>query len=131
MKWICDTNVISEIFKKQPNNKVLSWLSNQDEIWLSVITVEEIFCGLSHKRALRKMEWFEKFIQNRCHILPMTTDTAKQCGILHGRFLSNGITRTQADLFIAATANAHNLALATRNEKDFSECGIPVFNPFT
>lgn len=42
MKWLCDTNVISEVFKKKPNQQVLDWLSGQDEIFLSVVTVEEI-----------------------------------------------------------------------------------------
>ncbi len=130
MKWLCDTNVVSELFKRTPNNLVLEWLARHDIVFLSVITVEEIYCGLSHKNANRRMEWFNKFVRLRCEILPLTHNIAKQCGDLRGHFLQKGISRTQADLFIAATAVVHNLTLATRNVRDFENCGIPILNPF-
>ena len=31
---------------------------------------------------------------------------------------------------IAAIAQAHRLALATRNVRDFEECGLEILNPF-
>lgn len=130
MKWLCDTNIISEFFKKKPSSKVLTWLSGRDELFLSVVTVEEIFCGLSQKRAQLQMAWFEKFICLRCTVLPITDEIARQCGLLRGQFLRKGISRTQADLLIAATATRHQLSLATRNERDFEGCSIPVLNPF-
>jgi predicted nucleic acid-binding protein len=49
---------------------------------------------------------------------------------LRGEFRRGGKQRTQADMLIAATALEHNLALATRNAKDFEACGIPLVNPF-
>ena len=131
MKWICDTNVISEVFKKKPNQQVLDWLGGLDEIFLSVVTVEEMYCGLSKINANNKMEWFEKFVLLRCHVLPITIEIAQHCGILRGQFLQKGTTRTQADSLIAATAIKHNLALSTRNERDFDNCGIPLLNPFS
>jgi len=33
-------------------------------------------------------------------------------------------------MMIAATAHEHNLTLATRNIRDFEDCGIQLFNPF-
>ncbi|MEE8431628.1 MAG: PIN domain-containing protein [Candidatus Desulfatibia sp.] len=113
------------------NQQVLDWLGGQDEIFLSVVTVEEIYGGLSKKNANKKMGWFEKFILLRCHILPVAIEIARHCGILRGQFLQKGTTRTQADLLIAATAIKHNLALSTRNERDFENCGIPLLNPFS
>ncbi len=130
MKWLCDTNVIAEVFKKAPNPKVVEWISARTEIFLSVITVEEIHCGLSHRNAARQMEWFDKFTTMRCRVLPVTEDVAKGCGMLRGRFLRKGVTRSQADLLIAATALHHQLSLSTRNERDFQDCGIPILNPF-
>ena len=131
MKWLCDTNVVSALFKRTPNNLVLDWLARHDSIFLSVVTVEEIYCGLSHRNANRKMEWFDKFVQLRCHVFPVTHNIAKQCGVLRGQFLRDGISRTQADLLIAATAIVHDLTLATRNVRDFENCGIPILNPFS
>jgi predicted nucleic acid-binding protein len=34
------------------------------------------------------------------------------------------------DAFIAATAQCHELTVATRNVRDFVALGVPVFNPF-
>jgi len=130
MKWICDTNVISEVFRKTPNKQVSDWLGRQEQLFLSVVTVEEIYCGLSHKNANRQIEWFERFMLLRCNVLPVTADIARRCGMLRGQFLQKGTTRTQADLLIAATAIRHDLALSTRNERDFENCGIPLLNPF-
>ena len=53
---------------------------------------------------VKNVAWFEKFVQSRCEVLPVTTDIAKQCGILRGQFRLQGITRSQADLLIGATA---------------------------
>ncbi|MCP4692085.1 MAG: type II toxin-antitoxin system VapC family toxin [Desulfobacterales bacterium] len=131
MNWLCDTNVISESFKKKQNMAALNWLRRQERLSLSVVTVEEIFCGLSHLNALKKMEWFERFLRARCDILPISPAIARRCGMLRGRFLKNGVTRTQADLFIASTAIEHQLALSTRNIKDFEGIDIPLLNPFT
>jgi len=76
------------------------------------------------------MNWFEKFIESYCLILPITEKIARTAGILRGEFRQKGVTRTQADLLIGATAMEHELILATRNEKDFTNCGLIVFNPF-
>ena len=41
------------------------------------------------------------------------------------------ITFSQPDLFIAATARVHSMTLCTRNEHDFRNTGIGVFNPWS
>ncbi len=48
-----------------------------------------------------------------------------------GGLRTQGKTRSQADMLIAATAQIHQLTLVTRNTRDFEDCQIPVFNPFT
>lgn len=76
------------------------------------------------------MAWFQKFIKSRCQVLPVTDTIAIRCGTLRGEFRKKGIARTQADLLIAATAYEHNYVVVTRNERDFKDCGITIFNPF-
>jgi toxin FitB len=130
MTWLCDTNVISEVFKKAPSVKIMDWLSDQTELFLSVITVEEVYYGLSGKNARKQIAWFGNLIRHRCQVLPITQEIAEQCGILRGTLRRTGISKSQADLLIAATAIRHRLTLATRNERDFKDCGVSMFNPF-
>ena len=61
---------------------------------------------------------------------PITASIARRCAHLRGEFRRAGKQRTQADMLIAATAIEHNLALATRNIKDFAGAGIALVNPF-
>jgi predicted nucleic acid-binding protein len=130
MNFVCDTNIISEMMKRAPHPEVEQWFNAQTSIRLSVITVEEIYCGLAYKKAIRQLEWFQKFLKLRGKTSPITKEIAHQCGLWRGEFRRQGIIRTQADLLIAATAKVHNLVLATRNTCDFEGCGLQLFNPF-
>ncbi|MEA5581290.1 type II toxin-antitoxin system VapC family toxin [Nodularia harveyana UHCC-0300] len=131
MSFLCDTNIISELVRPQPNPGVLIWVKNLSDINISVITVEEIFYGLTSKPNIKIQSWWENFMQNHCQMLPITAEIAKLCGQLRGQQRLSGKTVTQADMMIAATAQIHQLTLVTRNIRDFDSCGIPLFNPFS
>jgi len=72
MIYLCDTNIISEGMKRIPDLRVKQWLSDQQTVCLSVITVEEIYNGLAYKSAQKQLEWFEKFLRFRAEVLPIT-----------------------------------------------------------
>jgi toxin FitB len=131
MSFLCDTNIISELVRPQPNPGVLIWVKNLSDINISVITVEEIFYGLTSNPNIKIQSWWENFMQNHCQILPITAEIAQLCGQLRGQQRLIGKTVTQADMMIAATAQIHQLTLVTRNMRDFDSCGIPLFNPFS
>jgi predicted nucleic acid-binding protein len=116
--------------KRAPNPAVKHWFSQQELIYCSVITLEEIYWGLTYKDARRQRAWFEQLIALRGEVLPITSAIAKRCGELRGQFRQQGIIRTQADLLIAATAYEHGLTVVTRNVQDFEACDIHVLNPF-
>ncbi|YAF95381.1 MAG: type II toxin-antitoxin system VapC family toxin [Nodularia sp. CChRGM 3473] len=130
MTFLCDTNIISELARPQPNSGVIIWGAKVTSITISVITVEEILYGLTSKPNLRIQTWFENFLENYCQILPITTEIAKRSGELRGQQRVIGKTHTQADMMIAATVQIHQLTLVTRNIRDFDGCGIPLLNPF-
>ena len=131
MNFLCDTNIISELVRPQPNPGVLIWVKNLSSINISVITLEEIHYGLTSKPNLKIQNWFDNFIKNDCQILPITAEITQLCGKIRGQQRLSGKTVTQADMMIAATAQIHQLTLVTRNIRDFDSCGIPLFNPFT
>jgi predicted nucleic acid-binding protein len=131
MSYLCDTNIISELTRPMPNSGVTAWIGTVTFLNLSVITIEEIYYGLTAKPNARIQNWFENFLITHCQILPITSEIAKCAGELRGFLRTQGKPRTQADIFIAATAKIHSLTLVTRNIKDFEGCGISTLNPFS
>lgn len=130
MTPLVDTNVISELARHNPDSGVLAWARTVSSISVSVITVEEISYGLAWKPNSRISEWFEEFLAAHCLVLPITDEIARCAGRLRGSLAGDGRIRTQADRLIAATAQAHQLTLVTRNVRDFDGCGISLLDPF-
>jgi toxin FitB len=130
LTFLADTNIIGELARPRPNPGVLNWASQVVELSLSVITLEEIQYGLAWKPNQRIREWFDRFLEQQCQVLPITDELARRAGELRGRLRVQGKTRTQADMLIAATASSHALTLVTRNAADFKDCGVTVLNPF-
>lgn len=63
-------------------------------------------------------------------IIGLDTDTMILWGDLVGRLESQGRTLPVFDSLIAAVALQGSFHLVTRNEKDFAQTGVQVFNPF-
>lgn len=132
MNYLCDTNVISELARQQPNQGVVQWFNPVERLFLSVITVEELYFGLTKQSKPKVQTALEKILQsNDVEILPVTDEIAQCAGQWRGKFENAGQIRTQADMLIAATAYIHQLTLVTRNIRDFTDCDISILNPFT
>lgn len=136
MKYLLDTNVLSELFKKHPEPKVSSWLkdADQDSLYLSVLTVGEIRKGIEKmehgSRKTKLVQFLEKDIpiQFEERILPVDLKVAEAWGLLEAQ--ANRPLPT-VDAFLAATAITHNLTLVTRNTQDFSFSRLKILNPWT
>jgi predicted nucleic acid-binding protein len=129
-KMLCDTNIISELARPQPNKGVWTWASQHPHIYISSITVDELYFGLSWKPNPRIRLWLEGFLENYCTILAVSDKIARYAGEIRGDIQLQGQTRSQADMLIAATAAIHDLTLVTHNTKDFQGCGIRLLDPF-
>jgi predicted nucleic acid-binding protein len=130
MTQLADTNIVAELVRKRPDSGVVAWAGRATSVALSVVSVEEVYFGLSWHRNDRVLDWFERFLDLHCEVLPITGVIAHRAGWLRGELRRRGQTRTQADMLIAASAQVHGLTLVTRNERDFRGCGIPILNPF-
>ena len=130
MAFLCDTNIISELMRSQPQPNVRLWLESQDTILLSVLSLEELHFGLLRKDLHQKRDWLNRFVAARCECLPIDIRIAIRAGEMRGELAKQGQTRSQADLLIAATAATHQVTLATRNTRDFENLNLPIFNPF-
>jgi predicted nucleic acid-binding protein len=130
MPWLTDTNVLSELVRPRPNSGVLAWAAGMERISLSVVTLEEIMFGLAWKPNPKVQEWFGRFFAKACEVVPITQPIAERAGAMRGELRAKGITRSQADILIAATAQVLGLTLVTRNVRDFEGCRIDLLNPF-
>lgn len=130
MRLLTDTNVLSELVRPRPNPGVLSWAAGIERISISVVTLEEVLFGLAWKPNQKAQKWFEQFFAEACEVVPVTQPIAERAGVMRGELRARGITRSQADMLIAATAEVLDLTLVTRNVRDFEGCQIDLLNPF-
>jgi toxin FitB len=127
---LVDTNVLSELSRREPDPSVLAWAATVEGVWLSAVTVEEVRFGLVWRPNARVLAWFDRFVREHAEVLPITERVAVRAGLLRGTLRARGEQRTQADMLIAATALAHGLVLVTRNVRDFASTGVAVLDPF-
>lgn len=133
MSFLLDTNVVSEI-RRARDPHVRAWIAtvNDAELYLSVLTLGEIRTGVDRLRTGDAAQanvfarWLgELHARFAGRIVPVDTHVADQWGRLNAV-----ASRSTVDSLIAATAQVHELTVATRNTKDFQGCEVPLFNPW-
>lgn len=135
MKYLLDTNIISELRKKSPNSAVIKWLSNVhfSQLYLSCITIGEIKTGIlklakNDKEASLGLEkWMSSLmIDYAQQIINIDMNTCEDWAELMSIDSTNAI-----DSLIAAQAKQANMILVTRNIKHYNMFNIKLLNPFT
>jgi predicted nucleic acid-binding protein len=134
MPFLVDGNVLSEATRPDPDEKVVRWLrANEEELVVDPIILGELHAGilfLPKGRRRRNLEsWFRE-VTDSIHCLDWNAQTALFWSQLLADLRANGRNMPLKDSLIAASALAHDLTLATRNEKDFLHCGVRLLNPF-
>ncbi len=135
---LLDTNVVSELMRPAPAPRVDQWVAGQEPgtMALSVITLAEILFGIERlpdgRRRTDLAARFRIFLDlgfgGTVH--PVDPGTAEQYAAIRAARDAAGRPMTSFDALIAATAQTHGTALATRNTGDFSGCGFDVVNPW-
>ena len=135
---VLDTNVISELMRESPDETVLAWFAKQKptNLVITAIAIAEIQRGIQRlptgKRQQQLAENFTGFIDSAFggRILPFDENTAYIYGDIASEREKAGFNTDALDLMIAAIVKHHNAAIATRNTKDFKDCGIKLVNPW-
>ncbi len=138
MKYLLDTNIISELVAKHPNQNVLDFISSIDEkdTHLSVITIGEIKFGIENLKNIEKKakltQWFEQdlLLRFKNRIVDIDVNTMIVWGKINQSFKSKGRTLPIMDSLIASSCIYNDFTLITRNEKDFQNLDINIINPF-
>lgn len=134
MKYLLDTNVVSEIQKKKPNPQVVAWFSvvHYSQLHISCITIGEIRKGMlklsknDSVASLKLKKWLEELIIDyNERILNIDKEIFEEWGELMSIDGTNAI-----DALIAAQAKQNNMILVTRNTKHYNMFNIKIFDPF-
>ncbi len=136
---VLDTNVVSEIMKPAPSEKVVHWLASQESssVFTTVITQAEILYGIEVLPAGRRRQSLPDVVEDTFRldferrILPFDEESGRRYARIRAGRKAAGRPIAQFDAMIAAIASVHRVALATRNTSDFERCGIRLINPWT
>ena len=136
---VLDTNVLSEALRPVPEPSVLDWLAHQPRasLFTTAVTRGEILYGIrllsDGKR--RKGLWdaankiFDEDFAGQ--VFSFDSDAADMYADIAALRRIAGKAIIQFDAMIAAMARSRGAVLATRNVKDFEDCGIDIVNPWT
>ena len=135
---VLDTNVLSELMRETPDERVIQWMDTQPSasLFTTTITQAETLYGVSilpdgkRKQGLATAvgEMFEQDFSGR--VLPFDAPAAVAFAEICSDRTHLGRPISQFDAQIAAIARSRGASLATRNTPDFEECGIRVVDPW-
>lgn len=136
---VLDTNVLSELMRPRPDQRVLAWMDGQPTatLWTTSITVAEIFLGLAKlpkgKRRTGLLEAASVLVAEdfRGRILPFSMEDALEYAAIVAGRITRGRPIGMADAQLAAICVRHGATFATRNVRDFLDVGVDVVNPWS
>jgi predicted nucleic acid-binding protein len=134
MTYLLDTNVVSELRKRDPDVHVLAWYDTvtSAEIFISALTIGEIRLGIERLRRKdnAQADLLEHWLRGlhaayRDHIVDIDTDVAEEWGRLNVPDPLPVI-----DGLLAASARTRGWTLVTRNTADLARSAVMLLNPF-
>jgi hypothetical protein len=137
MKFLVDTNILSEPTKPQSNPQVEKWIADHEaNFYTSSLVIAELLNGLERLpgsgRKLRLAVQIEKLVEKLSgRILSFNLRVAREWVRLQAELRSKARVMPWEDSIIAATARHHGLTLATHNMGDFVHADVRLYDPFT
>ncbi|MBU2620740.1 MAG: type II toxin-antitoxin system VapC family toxin [Proteobacteria bacterium] len=124
IKYLLDTNVLSEAVKANPDRYVMAMLEkHQDEIATAAPVWHELLYGCLRLPVSRKREMLEAYLEDvilrNMDILPYDERAAEWHAEQRSKLSMQGKTPSFVDGQIAAITIVNELILITRNTHDF------------
>jgi predicted nucleic acid-binding protein len=134
LKYLLDTDVISQRTKAQPVPEIATWLQtiSEDDLCLSAVSIQEVRTGVESMPSGRKRRAVEAWLEDDLlrgfanRILVVDATVADLCGRLIAEASRAGHMPSLGDALIAATARVHKLRLATLNRRHFKWLGAEL-----
>jgi|SRR3989344_1413302 len=120
--YLIDTNVLIWVLRGQP--EYVRWFKSIDQlpVYLSTITVAEIYKNVLPGELVQTED-----VLNGFSILDVTMPIAKQAGLYWQQFSKKYKNLHILDCVIAATAKKHDLKLVTLNIRHFPMSDIVLY----
>lgn len=133
--FLLDTNVVSEMTRSRPSLSVIYFLSQTNDLWLASLVVHELEFGLQlappGQRRDRLRAGISRLLSGYSdRILHLDRTAAEWSARFRADAVRSGRPPDLVDILIAGIAKAHDLAVATRNVRDFEHLDIEVVNPW-
>lgn len=130
--YLFDTDIITNIFKKQPTPGLLTKLAEtpRNQQHISTITISEIVYGACKSdRPAHHLRNLQEVLLPAVNLLGFDSKAAFVCGQIRAELEKAGTPLALADLEIAAIALANQLVLVTGNTRHFARIpGLTVEN---
>ena len=136
--WLLDTNVLSELRRPKPERKVVTFITEQplEDLFVSAVTFAEIRFGIETVPSVTRRAELNDWLTHKVRpmfaqrVLAVTEDVMFKWRLLVEDGRKVGHTFSQPDLIIAATALHHGLTVVSRDESDYEQARVPIFNPW-
>ena len=134
MALLLDTNVVSELARPKPSEKVLRFLGDTDG-FISVVTLHELRRGAellqAEEKRIKLLDWLSGVRATySSKIIPIDAEIAEKAAVLRAEASKSGRVIHIEDALIAVTASAFSLTLVTRNVRDFETASVDIVNPW-
>ena len=138
MSVLLDTNVVSELIRKAPDPAVEAWAAGHalEDLFFSAVGEAELRYGAAILPAGRRRESLVSDIERMLRdafddrVLPFDSGAARAYADIAASRRSSGRSVPPADCQIAAIARSRDMAVATRNVRDFEDMDIKVIDPW-
>jgi hypothetical protein len=134
LKYLLDTNIVSQYKKLPPDPRVDAWVQRTDdrEMYISDITYAELWYGIHllppGKRRTNLESWVEDdlYMQFFNRVVSVGLGVAERYGSLMARAEKKGFSPNVMDTLIAAIAVHNGMVVATLNRRDFERLGVEI-----
>jgi toxin FitB len=134
VRYLLDTNVLSEVRRPRGDAGVNRWISSvpTEDLFLSVLTLGEVRrrIGLLGRRDPAQADVYEAWLVTILRdyadrVLPVDAEAAEEWGRMN---VPDPVSIV--DGLMAATAKVRNMTFVTRNTADVARTGVHLLNPF-
>ncbi len=136
--WLIDTNVLSELRRARPAQKVRAFVAGQpgDVLFTSEVTFAEVRFGIEQisdpARRSDLVQWLDRALRPLFagRVLAVTEDVLLRWRLMLEVGRKKGHTFSEPDLLVAAMAALADLVVVSRDVSEFIVAGVPVFDPW-